>query len=368
MENGATYKQPTIEEQEVETDHKKCPACGGNMVFDPDSQMLYCSYCGTKQGLTKNITAQELSMLDGLSEKRNWGENESVVFSCSNCGAKVVLPINETATNCPFCGTAHVKKSEELAGLKPNGVLPFSFNIDKAIEYCKAWVKRRIFAPRKFKKNLGIQNLKGVYAPCFSFDSKTESFYSGRIGVRHTRVVGSGKNRRVETYIVWRTISGSYYYNFDDILITAGKKFDQNKLEKLQPYESNTAKQFDESYLLGFMAYHYDTDLADCWGLAKNKIDACIRKGILSQYSYDVVDFVNVSTTHSRVTYKYVMLPVYVGNFTYRKKLFNFYVNGNSGKVTGKTPKSPWRILFAVLLGLGIACGIGLLVYFLGGN
>jgi small-conductance mechanosensitive channel len=47
-----------------------------------------------------------------------------------------------------------------------------------------------------------------------------------------------------------------------------------------------------------------------------------------------------------------VLLPVYVGNFTYSKKTYNFFVNGISGKVAGKTPISLLRVLFAVLMGI----------------
>ena len=40
------------------------------------------------------------------------------------------------------------------------------------------------------------------------------------------------------------------------------------------------------------------------------------------------------------------------------KKLYNFYVNGSTGKVKGKTPKSVWKILFTVALCLGVVLGI----------
>ena len=106
------------------------------------------------------------------------------------------------------------------------------------------------------------------------------------------------------------------------------------------------------------MAYHYDTSIEDCWGSAKGVMDGRIRRGILSRYVYDKVAYLNVSTSHQDVTYKYVMLPVYVGNFNYKKKLYNFYVNGSTGKVKGKTPKSLWKILLTVALCLGVALSI----------
>ena len=345
--------------QQIETQMEKCPNCGANLVFEPNSQTLYCEHCGTSQSLPEMLTVLEQNVLDGFDQvKSQWSGDETVVFSCDNCGAKVVLQKDETASSCPFCGTSHVVKTDELAGIKPHGLIPFSFGLKEGVDYAKKWAKSRLYAPRKFKKTLSAENVKGVYAPCFTFDSNTFSTYYGRIGKRYTRVVGSGKNRRTETYIVGRNVSGTFGYSFDDLLITAGSKFDQKKMDKVSPFDTNNGKSYDESYLLGFMAYHYDTELKDCWQQAKNRMDATIRSRILAQYSYDVVSFLNVSTTHGNVTYKYVMLPVYIGNYKYGKKLYNFFVNGSTGKTTGKTPVSALKVALTVLAGLCVIAGI----------
>ena len=343
------------EEVKVSTESVKCSACGANMVYDPDRRALYCPHCGTEKKFEDSSVAKELDFASGLSADAQWKKEDTSVFRCDNCGAKVVLTAKETAKTCPFCGTAHVEKIEELAGLKPNGVLPFAFGEEKALEYSKTWAKKRFFAPRKFKKNLESKNVNGVYAPCFTFDSSTYSVYKGRIGTTHTRTVGSGKNQRTETYVVCRNISGTYAQNFDDVLITAGSKFGQKQLDKIQPFDTNASKEYREKYLLGFMAYHYDYELSDCWGQAKIKMDAAIKRGILSQYTYDKLDYINVSTNHERVTYKYSMLPIYVGNFTFKQKLYNFFVNGTTGKTWGKYPKSPLKVTIATILGIAAA-------------
>lgn len=337
----------------------KCDGCGANMVFNPDFQKLYCPHCGSLKDLKDAGIADERSLESGFNLDCNYKEDEgAVVFRCTNCGASVVINDGKAATVCPFCGTAHVQKTDEMAGLKPNGLIPFSFGVEKAIEFSKAWAKKRLFAPRKFKKNINSENVNGIYTPCFTFDSYTVSQYEGKIGKTHTRTVGSGKNRRTETYVEWRHISGTFYDNFDDILVTAGSKFDQKKLDKITPYDTNASKKYEKKYMLGYMAYKYDAELTDCWDYAKGKMDKLIEKGILSQYVYDRVAYLNVSTTHERVTFKYVMLPVYVGNYNYNKNVYNFYVNGNTGKVWGKTPKSPLRIAIAVLLGIAVVAGI----------
>ena len=350
--------------EQVETESVKCSSCGSNMVFNADTQTLYCEHCGTTQAFDLNTVAKEQDLRLALYQTDNqWSKDETSVFHCDNCGAKVVLSASETAKECPFCGTPHVQKVEELAGIKPNAVLPFKFGIDKAILYAKDWAKKRFFAPRDFKKNLSTEKLHGVYSPCFTFDSQTVSTYHGRIGKTHTRTVGSGKNRRVERYVVWRDISGTFCHAYDDVYITAGTRLDQKQLDKIAPYDTNSSKVYEENYLLGYMAYHYDKDIEDCWGEAKNIMDASIRRGILSQYSHDRVAYLNVSTTHQNVTYKYVMLPVYVGNYKYHKKVYNFHVNGDTGKVHGKTPKSFWKILLTVLGIAAVIVGIGYLIY-----
>ena len=350
------------EAEQVETENVKCDSCGSNMKFDPASQMLYCEHCGRKESFATYVQADELAIENALGTGGAEWNDEAKVYRCENCGAKVVLDRGETASVCPFCGTAQVVESNELARLKPNALLPFKLTAEGANECCKRWAKKKIFAPGSFKKNLKAENIHGVYIPCFTFDSNTESIYSGRIGKRHTRTVGSGKNRRTETYIVWRNIGGNFSHFFDDVGIVAGSRVTQRDLEKMGPFDSNRSTKYDGKYLLGFSSYYYDKDISVCWGEAKQKMDAELKRLILSQYSYDVVEYFNIGTKHFNVTYKYVLLPVYAGHFGFRKKIYNFFVNGTNGRVTGKTPVAIWKVLLTVLVGLAVLTGLSYLI------
>ena len=341
-------------ENVVETSTAKCRNCGANMVFEASTQSLYCSHCENRIKFNDQTAGKELDFSTRyMYDESNLLKN-SVVFICDNCNAKIVLDKNQTATVCPFCATSHVHLTEDLQGVKPNAIVPFNISDEKAVGYAKGWAKRRVFAPRKFKKSLCAKNVKGVYYPCFTFDSYTSSVYSGRIGKTHTRTVGSGKNRRTQTYTVWRNISGNYFSRFDDVLVSGGQKIDQKTLNKISPFYTNESKEYQENYLLGFMAYHYDDKIESCWDTAKSFIDVSLRSQILSQYSYDKVSYLNVSTKHQNVTFKYVMLPVYVGSFNYKTQLYNFFVNGRTGKVTGKSPISALKIFLTILGGIGL--------------
>ncbi len=345
----------------TQTTYEKCSSCGGNLIFDPSTQQLKCENCGTVFDFEKDGNVKELDILSALEKTEKW--EDATVFKCENCGATVVLNANETAKRCPYCLTAHVQKVEQDAGIKPNAVYPFTIDKETAVENATKWAKKRMLAPRSFKKSLKVDNVSGVYEPSFTYDSSTFSTYNGRIGTRHTRTVGSGKNRRTETYIVWRNISGTHSEFFDDVTVNAGSSMDQKMLDKILPYNVQSIKNYESKFLTGFLAKRNEKNVKEGWDDAKKAIDSRIKSHILSKYHYDVVDYLNVRTNHSNVTYKYVLLPIYHLSFLFKKKKYGVHINGETGKVAGKTPKSPVRIGLIVLIVLAIAVLIGYLVY-----
>jgi hypothetical protein len=57
-----------------------------------------------------------------------------------------------------------------------------------------------------------------------------------------------------------------------------------------------------------------------------------------------------ISPEYSGQTFKHVLVPVWMLAYTYGAKRFQVVVNGSTGAIAGQYPKSPWKILFAVLL------------------
>ena len=63
---------------------------------------------------------------------------------------------------------------------------------------------------------------------------------------------------------------------------------------------------------------------------------------------------------YNDLTYKYVLVPLWQSSFDYQSKRYQFMVNGQTGKVGGKSPVSALRVAVAVLLALVI---LGLAVW-----
>lgn len=346
-------------------DFVKCPTCGANLEFDPESQTLKCSYCGTEVDFEKNKQVEEINIEKAFATAEK-GDKTTSIYRCQNCGAEVVVNADEVATECPFCGTPYVAKTENLNGIKPNAVYPFLIEKEKALEIAKKNIRKRFFAPTKFKKNIDAKDIKGLYYPCFTFDSDTQSTYSGRIGKRKSRTVRDKNGTRTETYIEWRKVSGSISHFFDDITITTSARLPQKVLNKIMPFNPDSICVYEKRFLAGFFANHYEKDIKTAWGEAKTDMDGKIRSLILERYDCTVVDYLNVSTLHNDVTYKYVLLPVWQLSFKYRKKVYGMVMNGNTGKIYGKMPVSPWKVFFTGLITAGVITGIYFLLKWLG--
>ncbi len=342
-----------LEEEELlesNNDIYKCPGCGANLKYDSSTKGLHCEYCGYEFKIDGKVSSEE-NDFSKVDLKQTW-DKEVHKAVCKNCGANIILDQNDITKDCPFCSTPLVLSTDELVGLKPDRVIPFSISQETGIENYRKWIKKRFFAPAKVKKDIPNPLLYSVYIPSWTYDSDTITSYKGRLGRRYTKTVGSGKNRRTVTYVKYFRISGIEQIKFDDVLICSGKKINQDELSKIQPFNTNSSFEFDNRYIVGHTTEHYSLELKDGWNNATQIMENYIRSSILSRYHYDVVDYLKLNTSHNKITYKYVVLPIWICHYTFHKRKYRFLVNGETGKVVGKYPKSILRISFVVILAI----------------
>ncbi len=328
----------------IKTTVSKCPNCGGEAVFDAKSQKLHCPFCGSFFEIENENKVVENEIAGLLQSAKEWKEAE--VYECKSCGAKEILSRNEVAKICPFCGTNNVVRSEDLAGLQPQGVVTFKIEKDEAGNIATTWAKKGFWAPRDFKRSATPENIHGVYNPVFTFDVETKSSYKGRLGEYYTTTNG----KTTTTHVRYFNVSGDQNLNFDDFIVQASYTMPQYRITQISPFPTNGAPAYKPEYLRGYSACAYSKDGNVCWKQCKELMQVEIEKKILSRYKYDVKDYLQVNTAYYHPKYKYILLPVYVGNYTYRKKLFNFYINGSNGKIAGNRPVSFWKVFFAVML------------------
>ncbi len=342
---------------------KKCPACGDNLRFDAKTGMLKCQSCGSTQAIRVQ-RGVELGINNLAFVNSPW-VGETHAYHCANCNARDVLNQREIARTCPFCGSPSVVEDTEFSAAKPNAVLPFCIDAKSASESAKRWAKKQFFAPNDFQKKFREEEMRGVYLPVFTFDTMTTSTYSGELGEYYyvtVKVNGQSKREQRTRYF---SVSGSYDMPFNDIPVSATSVVPNKYMSALLCYDYENSVEYNDDFLLGYSALLYETEGTVCWNIARDSTQGAIRSGILSQYDHDTVSYLNVHTNFYNSAYRYVLVPMYVGNYNYRGKEYNFYVNGRTGLVKGKAPISPWKVFFTVLGILVAVAAIGVGIYFL---
>ncbi|HFQ15267.1 MAG TPA: primosomal protein N' (replication factor Y) - superfamily II helicase, partial [Rhodobacteraceae bacterium] len=229
------------------------------------------------------------------------------------------------------------------------------------------WLGRLWFAPNGLQEYARKgRKMQGIYVPYWTYDADTKTRYTGQRGTAYyvTRTVTrNGKRQTIrERKIRWQAVSGRVARFFDDVLVLASRSLPKKYTDALEPWQLSDLSPYRPEFLAGFMAEGYTVELEEGFKEARAYMDAVIRRDIRFDIGGDEQRIGSVNTTISDVTFKHVLLPVWLAAYKYRGKSYRFVVNGQTGKVKGERPYSAWKIAFAVLLGLIVAGVIGYIV------
>lgn len=349
-----------------ETD-RKCPACGGTMDFDPKTGGLSCPYCGHEEEIALNgialTDAAEEQIFEGakLLESCDWGVEKKTVV-CNSCGAESLYDALETADICPYCGSNQVMEANDITTLAPNGVVPFKITAKQAGENFKIWIKRKWFCPKEAKESAKPENFKGAYLPFWTFDADTMSTYTAQYGKNRTVRDSKGNTTTVTD---WHPTSGTYMEKIDDQLVEGSTRHEVSTMHDIEPFDTNNSKPYKPEYIAGFVSERYSVGLKDAWEKAKNyikeRLTSAVSDKIMNEKNADKVRGVNLVTQYKSITYKYVLLPIWISAFNYKQKVYQFMVNGETGKVGGASPISWIKVALVVVACIAL---IAVITYF----
>jgi predicted RNA-binding Zn-ribbon protein involved in translation (DUF1610 family) len=344
-----------------------CATCGGQLEFDIRAQLLVCPDCGNRQGIVEDagraVREQDLRRAVGALHqaaaagdgiRRFAGEKEIV---CQSCGGHTTFTGTLTATRCPYCATPIQRDDVHDAPerLPVDGVLPFQVDQRTAKDAIEQWIDSRWFAPSEFKKYNETGSFTSVYMAYFTYDAEADTSYAGRRGDEYTVTVGSGDNRRTETRVRWRHVSGQVHDSFDDIAVCANTGLEPKHVAALEPWPTQTAKPFSAEYVAGHLCRTYDHDVEQGFGQARQRIDAEIRETVKRDIGGDRQDIDRLDTSFGSMTFKHLLLPIWLLTVIFEGRPFQVLINGVTGEVQGQRPWSKVKIALAVTAAVIVA-------------
>ena len=349
-----------------------CNNCGSDLRFDPGQNQLICDHCGNTEaievGLWRAESLKEIDFRSAVAGDIPEAEiEETRVVSCPNCGAQTEFNETVHAAECPFCATPVVTDTGLHRHIKPKGLLPFGLDERAARAKMTDWLGSLWFAPNGLQDyaRKGRQ-LSGIYVPYWTFDADTKSQYSGQRGTHYyeTRTVTrKGKTEQVRVQKTrWHGVQGRVARFFDDVLVLGSQSLPKKYTDALEPWDLSAMEPYQPQYLAGFRAEGYQVELADAFKEARVHVDAIIRRDVKHDIGGDEQRVGSVDTAIGTLTFKHVLLPVWMAAYKYRGRTFRFVVNGRTGRVQGERPYSKIKIAIAVICGLIVAGIVGIVI------
>lgn len=338
-----------------------CNSCGAKLHFKPGTESLTCPYCGAHQVIAApSQPVVERSFDEAMQAIRRCPVTQLAAagreIQCQGCGA--VTLVTGHAEACPFCDSPLVVPvSEDRATIVPDSLLPFAVEHKQASDSFHKWVASRWFAPNDLSKRARRSRVEGVYLPYYTYDAETYSPYRGQRGTHYyvtesyTDSEGKRQTRQVRK-TRWNSVSGSVYVSFDDILICASTSLPDKLIRKLEPWDLQALRSFEPAFLSGFMAERAAVDLEQGFDQAKVEMRPGIERAIRRDIGGDEQRISSYSTSHSEVTFKLFLLPLWLSSYRYHDKVYHFVVNARTGEPVGERPYSAIKIALAVVAGI----------------
>ena len=367
MPRGQTAGATSLE------DHRfPCPSCGSDLRYDPDGSRLLCGHCGHEEPVPERRGAiPELDLRSAQRSELPERDFEAARFArCPSCGAQVEFDAAIHAKECPFCASPIVTDTGVARVIKPQAQLPFLLGEEAARAEMRKWLGRLWFAPSDLRDYAKAhRRMDGIYVPYWTYDAETRTEYSGQRGTvyyesRLVPVTVNGRRQMVTQQVArvrWTPARGRVARAFDDVLVLGSRSLPKRFTDALAPWDLSALSAYEPRFLAGFRAEGYGVPVEEAYGEAREIMNQVIASDVRADIGGDHQRITQMQTEVGQLTFKHVLLPVWLAAYRYRGRSFRFVINGRTGAVEGERPYSAVKIALAMLLGLLIALALAYL-------
>jgi hypothetical protein len=135
--------------------------------------------------------------------------------------------------------------------------------------------------------------------------------------------------------------------------VPASRGVQPEMLRKIEPFPTSTELvPYNAGYLSGWVVERYQIDLVAAADNSRSQMERKMYALCAGQVPGDTHRDLQVETDFSGQTFKHVLVPIWLLTYDYGTQNYQVVINGYTGVIAGKYPKSWVKILFAVLAGL----------------
>ncbi len=324
----------------------QCPHCSAPVRFSAKKGKMHCEYCGYEFDVSEIKQENDKNTLQDQEEAVEETDVTYVRYNCPDCGAEIITDENTAATFCLYCGNTSIIKSRLEGKFAPSLIIPFKTEKEKAIEAFKSIRKGRPFVPKSFNSEANIEKITGLYIPFWLYDITVDGSMSGKATKVTTWSTGNTHYTKTDYYNVER--AGTM--NFKRIPVDGSKKFDNDIMNTIEPFDYNELVKFNHAYLSGFLAEKYDVNADEAFDDAKTRALTSGKETIDKSLRYSTVSKTQENIDVKEYTNEYVLLPVWMVSVKYNNEFYIFAMNGQTGEFVGNIPLDKKKAILYTLL------------------
>lgn len=322
----------------------KCKRCGGIMGWDPKTVQFKCNSCES---------AGEM-LLDKKSQEK--------ISKCPNCGSQIQTE-DYITYKCSSCNTPILEDIYLNDEHRPRCIVPFSIDNYEAIELFRERYLNDGLVVRGFLSKATPENVEGIYKPYYFISGVDNASYNGQCKKVKKWRSGDTEYTKTDYYKVIRKAKIAYR----NLPVYAGEKPLEIDCESIEPFETEEVKavisketaklaQFHPKYILGFMTERCKLAYENIRQYALNKIANLSRTTISESITgYDSIDPTGYHSDFRESRKLEGLAPMWRYVYRLNKKNYTFYINGQTGKVTGNAPISKLQV-FKLYIGNTAIC------------
>lgn len=260
-----------------------------------------------------------------------------MIFRCKNCGGNVIYNSTSGTMYCPHCNEEDIGEFE--GEFKSDDIIPFQLEKETAWKVLKRMYKKAVTTPDTFLDESTFEQLQGIYIPYWICDYKCNYDFASK-GVKS---------------FIWREVDMQYverdsYHvvrnmdvDFKQFPVCASQLFPEEIMKRIEPYDYSQIKTFTKEDLDGYSVESCQLEGEELEKLARKKMKAKAEEllnNTLAEYTEQMPEDMNLFFWKEKQNL--VLMPVWKYHYFYRDQSYDFYLNGQTGRVIGTAPVS-WQ-------------------------
>ena len=317
-----------------------CKNCGGNIIYDIKSKKLVCKICNSSFD-PESVTKENDSV--------DYDYFETTVFTCPQCGAKIMCEENEASSFCTYCSSSTVLTSRISKEKKPDFIIPFEKTKEECIASFKKITKKAILAPGELKDEKVLDKFKAIYVPYWFYDVSQDSGFSVSAAEMY--------NNGASAFTAFVQVTGYIHGEFEGISKDASYNFSDDLGERIAPFFASEKKKFYPSYLSGFYADVSDVP-SEVYEHEAVELANDVAREVVTQEAKVENDKLKIYLSNDEATKQFdttvkakkALYPIWFMSFKQKKKVAYMTVNGQTGRAASDFPVSIPKFLIATFI------------------